>query len=273
MNCQFFSPGPALRPYVEQYIFLTPSSDLTRPERIPPGGKSGLTINLGADYRAQLAGVSQRLPPVALGGQLTQMLTLDKPADGQVLQIIFQPTGLYRVFGLTMAELTNQIIPINELITSPFGQSWYSLADQLREIRDNQERIRRVEAYLLAYVRRLSPSRSTWVEAASAWLAQPGDRRIQRLVTELRISPRQLTRVFGQQVGMTPKDYAQIMRFRNVFRAATAPVCPPWQDLVHAGGWYDQSHFCNDFCRMTGQTPAAFFAQHHAIAEIMINQS
>ena len=273
MNCQVFLPCLELRPYVEQYILLTPSPDLTQPEQIPPGGKSGLVINLGADYQAEISGVSQKLPPVAVGGQLTQILKLDKPADGQVLLINFQPTGLYRLFGLPMAELTNQITPMNELVAAPFGQSWCSLANQLREIKETQERIRRVEAYLLAYVHRVSRSQGTWVDAATTWLAQPGDRRIQQLVAELRISPRQLTRAFSQQVGITPKHYAQVMRFRNVFRAATTPDCPPWQDLVHAGGWYDQSHFCNDLYRMTGQTPAAFFAQHHPVAEIMINQS
>lgn len=272
MDYQFLPPCPPLRPFVQEYILLTPSPDQTRPEQIPPGGKTGLILNLGADFRAELAGITQRLPAVAVGGQLTQLLKLSQPADGQVLLIDFHPTGLHRLFGWPMTELTNLLTPIDELVATRASQSWYSLVDQLRERIGTWERIQRVEAHLVACVHRGSPTPKAWVDTAASWLAQPGDRRIQQVLTEVRISPRQLTCVFGQQVGLTPKHYAQIMRFRNVFRIVTSPDCPPWQDLVHAGGWYDQAHFCNDLYRMTGQTPTAFFAQHHAIAEMMMNQ-
>ena len=273
MDYQFVRPSPALRPFVEEYILLTPSLSQTKPEQIPPGGKTGLCLNLGADFRADLAGVSQLLPAVAVGGQLTQLLKLSKPADGQILLINFQPTGLHRLFGWPMAELTNLLTPMTDLVATRTSQSWYSLVNQLRDTAGTLERIQRVETHLLACVNRVSLSPKTWVEGAATWLAQPGDRRIQQLLTEVRVSPRHLTRVFGQQVGLTPKYYAQVMRFRNVFRVVTNPNCPTWQDLVYAGGWYDQAHFCNDLYRMTGQTPTAFFTQHHAIAEMMINRS
>ncbi|MBD2752344.1 helix-turn-helix domain-containing protein [Spirosoma validum] len=270
MNYQSFLPSLALRPYVEAYVLMKSSTGFAQPERIPPGGRSGIVLNLGADYQVELLGVLQKPSRIAIGGQLTQVMWLTESVDYNLLMITFQPTGLYQLFGLPMAELTDQFTSIDDVFSPAFRQQWFSLANQLRELDRDQDRIRLVEIHLLSCANRSPLLYTNWVDMASGWLAQPGGRRVQQLSTELRVSPRQLTREFSRQVGLSPKSFAQVMRFRNVFRAAFSPEPLSWQDLIHAGGWYDQSHFCNDVYRLTGQTPSVFFGQHHAMAEYMI---
>lgn len=271
MNCQNFSPSPPLRPYVEEFTYLTSSTSYPLPESLPPGGRSGLLINLGTDCQVGFPGLIQRLPNFAIGGQLTHTMQLTHQAGCQIIMITFRTTGFYRLLGLPMGELANQVLDIETVFPLLFRQQWRSLPDQLRALDSIDERIWLLEKQLLLLVNRLPTVSGTWVEEASTWLAQRGSGRIQRLATELRISPRHLGREFTRQVGISPKSFAQVMRFRTIFRAAHTQESLCWSDLVHLGGWYDQAHFCNDVQEITGLTPTAFFAQQHATTGMLLN--
>ena len=270
MSYQVIYPSPALRPFVEKYILLKTSSVLNHPEQMPPGGRSGLLLNLGDDYEVQCSGITHKPSLASFGGQLTQVMWLTRPANCHFLMITFQPTGIYQLFGLPMAELTDQFPSMEDVLPLSVRQQWFSVVDQLRELKQDKDRIQLVETHLLAQANRSPFVQNTWVDTATGWLTQPGNGRIQKIATELRISPRQLSREFSRQVGISPKSYAQVMRFNTVFRTVLFENLLSWQDLVHVGGWYDQAHFCNDIYRITGLTPSVFFTQHHNTAKVML---
>ena len=214
---------------------------------------------------------TQALPALAIGGQTTRTMQLTQQAGSQILMITFRTTGFFRLFGLPMPELSDQVLDIEAVFSPSFRQQWRSALDQLRELHSIQERIRLIEKQLLIAVNRVPTLSRGWVEEASRLLAHPSNGRIQNLSTELRISPRQLRREFTRQVGISPKSFAQVMRFRHVFRAARTQSRLTWLDLVYLGGWYDQAHFCNDLYEITGLTPTVFFAHYPATTGMLVN--
>lgn len=272
MNSQSFIPSLPLRPYVEEYTFLQSSINSPAAQTLlPPGGRSGILFNLGTDCQIGLDNTIPNLPKIALGGQITHSLQLTHQAGCQLLLITFRTDGLYQLFGVPMNEVVNQVVDVELLFSPLLRQQWRQMFDQIRPIDSIQERIRVIEKQLMTYINRAPTIQNNWVKEASIWLAQPGNGRIQNLSTEIRISPRQLRREFSRQVGITPKSFVQVMRFRNVFRAIHTQKINSWSDLVHLGGWYDQSHFCNDIYEITGLTPSVFFAQHPATAGLLMN--
>ncbi|MBO0952976.1 helix-turn-helix domain-containing protein [Fibrella forsythiae] len=270
MKSQSFIPSLPLRPYVEEYTFLQSAIDSPFTQSLPPGGRSGILFNLGSECQIGFS-ESVTVPAIALGGQITKTMHLTHQVGCQLLLITFRTNGIYHLFGVPMSEFVNQLVDVNLIFPPLLRQQWQTMLDQLRAIDSIQDRIVVVEKQLLAYVNRTPISHNNWVKEASIWLAQPGNGRIQKLSTEIRVSPRQLSREFSRQVGISPKSFVQVMRFRNIFRAINTQQTCSWLDLVHLGGWYDQSHFCNDIYEMTGLTPSAFFAQHAATAGLLIN--
>ncbi|RAJ91019.1 AraC-like DNA-binding protein [Larkinella arboricola] len=270
MRYQNFPPSAGLQDYIEEYTLLS-SADPIKSEGLPPGGRSGLIINLGTECRFTFSGTTCGLPPVAIGGQMTHQMQLTPQAGCQLLMITFRTTAFYRLFGLPMAELADQVLDIEAVFPLTFRQQWRAIMDQLRTLETIQECIQLIEKGLLAYVHRMPYFSANWVDQAATWLAQPGSRRIGNLSQEARISTRSLTREFSRQVGITPKSFAQVMRFRNMFRVVMSQPKPCWQDLVYYGGWYDQAHFCNDLLQITGLTPTDFFAQQHATTGLLIS--
>jgi AraC-like DNA-binding protein len=65
-------------------------------------------------------------------------------------------------------------------------------------------------------------------------------------------SERRFSQVFREQVGLTPKVWCRVQRFQRVVRQLHAGVEIPWPELALECGFYDQSHFANEFRAFSG---------------------
>ncbi len=74
-------------------------------------------------------------------------------------------------------------------------------------------------------------------------------------------SKTRLTSTFVEQVGVSPKQYARVMRFSRALKlihAETASIA----DVAAAAGYYDQPHLNADFKELSGFTPTEFLHAH-----------
>lgn len=63
---------------------------------------------------------------------------------------------------------------------------------------------------------------------------------------------------FRRATGLTPKRYAELVRFHRLIDATPVAGVAPWSELAADGGYSDQSHVIRDFKRFTGYTPAEY---------------
>ena len=68
------------------------------------------------------------------------------------------------------------------------------------------------------------------------------------------LSRKQYERVFREQVGMNPKEYARVVRFQKAMRMLQCGS-RDYACIAHHCGYADQSHFIRDFKAMNGHTP------------------
>jgi AraC-like DNA-binding protein len=73
------------------------------------------------------------------------------------------------------------------------------------------------------------------------------------------LSHHHLIENFRTWCGVTPKAYADIVRFRQFIQALPlqGPM-PSWADLVATSGYYDQPHFIRVFRAFTGLSPSRY---------------
>jgi AraC-like DNA-binding protein len=114
-----------------------------------------------------------------------------------------------------------------------------------------------LDGFLLEATRRLRDQTS----AADALLRKihrdRGMTAIMRWARDARVDSRTLERSFCSATGMTPKQYARVIRFKRAYAALLAKDSPRRSLSAALDGFYDQSHFNREFRLFTGMAPGA----------------
>jgi AraC-like DNA-binding protein len=84
---------------------------------------------------------------------------------------------------------------------------------------------------------------------------------VRDVAREMGRSERYLSQVFRESVGLTPKAWCRVQRFQRVVRQLHAGVDVPWAELAIDCGYYDQSHFANEFRAFSGIDASTYSAR------------
>jgi AraC-like DNA-binding protein len=75
------------------------------------------------------------------------------------------------------------------------------------------------------------------------------------------LSERRFSQVFRESVGLSPKVWCRVQRFQRAVRQLHAGRDLPWADLALDCGFYDQSHFANEFRAFSGIDASTYSAR------------
>jgi AraC-like DNA-binding protein len=256
LGFQLITPSPALRPYIQSYWSFrrpTPLAALHE-ESMHPRGGFGLVFNGAGSLLLDGQAISD---PVFLDGTTTISRTVGFHGRVDLLGVRFHEGGAYPLLGIPLAELRNALSLLDALDRPDLVR----LADQIAEADALPARIRWLEAWLLRRLA-LGKQRNPIIPASLALLRrQAGELRMPDLAREFAISQRQLERLYQSQVGMSPKQYTQLLRVeqaRLALKRGHHPALRASADLAAELGYYDQSHFIREFRAVVGVTPTAY---------------
>lgn len=117
-----------------------------------------------------------------------------------------------------------------------------------------EERVRFAQQYLLETLRERRKKPAV-MNAIHSIMKQEGRAALSEAAAYACVSPRQLERLFGELVGVSPKKFAGLVRYQQVWRAVLFERDFNVQDAVHRFGFTDQSHLLRDFKRFHSLTP------------------
>ncbi|MFI6439394.1 helix-turn-helix domain-containing protein [Streptomyces sp. NPDC050759] len=263
---------PGLRPYLRSYVGYWEAVTTPYEARLVPTGRATLLISLAEPFsQVRRLGV-----PDAGSGNIGSLVVglEDRPAicthpGGQeAIRVEFTPLGAYRLFGLPMSELTNLAVGIRDVL----GPEAEVLVERMAATPDWAARFDLLDAALLArleYGPQPTPEvRRAWQLLASSAGAVP----IARIAAEVGWSQGYLTRRFTQQIGLTPKASARVLRFRHAVallgRGATSLT-----EISTACGFYDQAHLNREFRAIAGTTPGQMVAARRVEGAMALSTS
>lgn len=251
-------PLPQLRPYVVSRVegWHQERGTTGRLREVPFPGVP-LVLNLGAPWHVEngaASGDGQRLDSFLAGLHTTPSFV----AGGDkwtCIELRLTPLGARRLLGRPMHELTNRTLELGELL--PHADK---LNDRLRETRSWAERFDLVEAFLLRRMSDAAPS-SPAIEWSWSHLRQSyGRASISGLAEELGWSHRRLISRFREQVGLTPKTLARVIRFDRAVQLLQRSTVDGLAAVAYDCGYFDQAHMNRDFRELAGTTPSALVA-------------
>jgi AraC-like DNA-binding protein len=220
-----------------------------------PNGFSGLFFNFGSKGKL-IINEEHITPSVSICGQIDRHFTAVHWPGFYSLGIIVKPTVLSRLLKVDMAEFVNTPFDGN-LIRNDL----HVLYSQLEHAQASAEKIELIETSLRKMLAGMS-SANMIAEQALHILELPVHTPIAKLAKSMNVSERYLETQFRKTVGLSPKTYALIVRFKRIEQQLKKLSAVRWQDMEFAHEYHDQNHFIKDFKRFTGHTPSAYLLNH-----------
>ncbi|SDJ60114.1 helix-turn-helix domain-containing protein [Streptomyces indicus] len=257
-------PWPAaLRPYLHSYAGYWEDTATPYRVRIVPTGRAVLLISLGEPF-AQVHRLAENGPEIRVVGSLVAGLEdgpriADHPGGQEAIRLELTPLGAYRLFALPMREVANTVVELADIL----GPHSRELVERMSCTRDWGERFDLLDAALLA---RLGAGPEPAPEVDQAWrmLARSGGTvPVARIAQETGWSHGYLVRKFTEQVGLTPKMSARVLRFHRTMGLMASGSADLGALTAHCG-FYDQAHLNREFRALAAVTPGQVVAARMA---------
>ena len=180
----------------------------------------------------------------------------------QTVAVRFKPGAAARFFQLPLCELNDGRTDLQQLwgrdLAARLGDALWT-----QHLPDAQ-RMLILQDFLLLRLRKipLAPASGLALHAVALIEHAQGALRVDQLAAQLHVSRQHLAAQFRQQVGISPKLFARISRFRAVNSALkTLPAQADWAQVALQYGYFDQSHLIHDFQDFARASPQAWLAQ------------
>lgn len=255
-------PAPPLAGMVAGLVGLSERSREPVTRRQPAGTLIPLVISFGSqltiDQLSDGEGANHSYGSF-VAGLSPGHATTSHPGDQDCVQVYLTPLGVRRVLGVPGSELARRVVAIDD-VARELGED---LAARVAGAATWPDRLRLVEAALTARIGS-TPGPPDWVQGMWHELATSGGRApIGGLVARTGWSHRYVATRFREEVGLTPKEAAGVLRFE---RAAAGLGTLPLADLAVRCGYADQSHLTRDVVRRAGEPPQALAAAQRPTA-------
>jgi AraC-like DNA-binding protein len=164
----------------------------------------------------------------------------------------FRPGGASRFFDIPLSDLADTAVAVGDIWKTRGSPPSSTLADL-----DEAARIDRVEALLLARLRRRQPRTGALdVEGlAASVLRSAGRVTVDGMARAAGVSRQHLSREFRKRIGIGPKLFGRLARFQSVLAHASARVTTDWARVALDMGFADQSHMIAECRQFSGLTP------------------
>jgi AraC-like DNA-binding protein len=258
-------PSGALGRHVDSIWICCGAVDRVGKDRMLPTGTASFVVNLAEDetriYDAESTAMVQRFDGNGFTGAHRHPFVIDTAEQVFAAGVEFRPGGAWPFFAVAQDELADSHLPLAEL--------WGFEAERLREaLLAATTPGSGLDALEAALARNLCSARAAHADVSRllAAISRDPGAHIGGLARGAALRRRRLTRVFEQSVGMTPKRYARLVRFRRLLREIHGAPAIDWADLAAACAFYDQAHLIHEFRAFAGLSPTEYLASAHGFS-------
>ena len=231
--------APRLAPFVECFWTLETDQDL-RDYPVLPDGCVDIVYSRG-----------RRWTEPQIVGTMTRAQTFSLSARQFDCGVRFRPGMSAAFLCIPGVATTDASVPLSEI----WGARGRQLGEQFDDAKSPEQCAAVMEAQLV------NPSEPGVVQRVAAHIVgRSGQVRVDDLAFDAGMSARQLRRLFVEEIGLSPKHFCRVIRFRHSLSQLSRSARGDWAQVALDSGYYDQAHFINEFRELSGFTPGEYFS-------------
>jgi AraC-like DNA-binding protein len=265
---KLYAPHPLLKPFVSCYWVLRTGARFHNQQLLIPDGYVDLIFNYGQAYlRTEFdSGLPWKtIDQSHIVGERAASVLVENNAHMDLFGVKLNPYGLWALTNIPAKEFSNEIVPLNDL-----PASFTTLENQIYHAPGDTAKIFVVEEFLAKKLLLFSTENIQLQTSTKLIIQSKGKISISALANEVNMPYKTLERAYNRFVGLSPKSFSRIIRFKKALRAINkAP--DQSQPLYLDYGYYDQNHFIKEFKHFMGGTPSEYFnRQFHVEDKIFL---
>ena len=236
------TPYKELEPFINFYWELKGSELGEQWERVFPDGCAGVVMNLGDNCLTDSGSVTMEFGKTYVVGAMTSFKDSFINSDTYLLGVCFKPATFFNFYDYVSQDvLTNDTVEfeksssfeVDKILRNPFDYLNQFFSDRIKN-KTNQ---------LQAVINDIHSAN--------------GQISVYDLSKRHLTTVRQLERSFKKNIGVSPKEYSNIIRFQNALSIIrNSDENRSLLDIAFECGYYDHSHLTNEIKRNTGLVPS-----------------
>lgn len=219
------------------------------PDRILPDGCPEWIVHVQDVFARQVDARWIEQPKSFLAGTLSRPWLLRAGERVCTLGIRFKPGALAILFDWDLSKTADREIDI----VGRLGSEARLLVSAICKQRSARAMFAAAEKHL----HRLASSRFDRVPASQRAVdrirSSRGRLRVESLAKSIGTSRRTLERVFRRELGISPKQYARIVRLNAVLESLSVGERARVTELALDAGYFDEAHLSRDFRKLAGR--------------------
>jgi AraC-like DNA-binding protein len=255
-------PHPRLQPWILCYFLVEPNDATARDENdhteqlLLPDGHAEIVFNLGNGYERWQMGHSGTRELMGssylIGGRSESVFTRNR-GPVRLAGVKLDPRLLRRLIRASLSEFSDGILSLRDLNDTAL----LDLEDAVACAGSAASVQLRLDDFFLRVLANV-PLRDPLIDRLVRDIrTRRGSLSIMNWSRDHGIDARRLERCFGDVVGITPKRYARVIRFKHSYQQLLAH---PRATSMYLDGYYDQSHFNKEFKHFLGVAPTVRLA-------------
>ena len=247
--------NPLLIDKISSIVFWHRSADCAESTIFLPNNSCGFGFTLSGDLLLKNKTDFHRMPAFGTRNTLTKASIIKTSGDFLNISVrLTVPNGLSLFTKIPMNIVYEDVATsLNDIFSN---QEIADLVDSLLEASTGEEKIMVLEHFLVSKIIVSHPP--LFVALINKIHAAKGQCTIAQLAGYFTISERTIHRLFNKLVGVNPKNYINLIRFRTVLQLSSKPNSDLLSNAFEVG-YYDQSHFIKNFKNFSTLTPSQFF--------------
>jgi AraC-like DNA-binding protein len=165
------------------------------------------------------------------------------------------PYSLKLLFKTPASELSNNMPELHSYL----GKDGVELEEQIMVANNNEERVEILSTFLIGKLYKIDDNHSHVTALVRSMIDDNGLVKVGELASRCCLSVRQFERKFKEYAGFSPKFFSRIIRFQSVFSEFSGKQSS-LSEVAYACGYYDHSHFIQDFREFSGYNPKEFLS-------------
>ncbi|MBP6003817.1 MAG: helix-turn-helix transcriptional regulator [Pyrinomonadaceae bacterium] len=262
MIYQLHIPGFPLDQFVGSIVYFSDVNFAHNFDRFLPNGDTEILIDFQDSPQFIYDNTSlkeiQACHRLWASGLRTEPITIPAGNKSEMMVISFKKGMAASFFPFPMNEIADSVVDADLVWGTDFG----SLRERLLATSNISFRFQIVEDFLIKEFRSQLVVNPCVGYAIGEMAERPDEVNIARMNDKIGYSRKHFAEMFRRQVGVTPKSYLKIMRFQKAVKTIDSAIDIDWRQISLECGFYDQSHFINDFKHFSGFTPEQYAKIH-----------